>query len=117
MKTKILLTSLAMILSTTFALADNNATISPNQDPIFICDNTPYLELNAVGDPATHIFTWTVDDDLAGYGRTFYFVPQQDGEANKVIRLFKGIVKNDTVDFEASKFIDEMTININDCGV
>ena len=116
MKTRILLTSLAMIFSTTFALADANATISPSQDPINICDNAPYFELNAVGDPGQHLFTWTVDDDTYAYGRTFYFVPHP-GDSNNIVRLYKGIIVNGTVDKDPTKLIDEVTININDCGV
>ena len=116
MKTRILLTSLAILFSTTFALADANATISPNQDPIHICDNTPYLELNAVGDAGQHIFTWTVNDDIYAYGRTFYFVPHP-GDSNNIVRLYKGIIVNQTVDKNPAKLIDEVTININDCDV
>jgi len=115
MKTKILLASLAMIFSTTFATA-NSATISPNQDPIYICDNTPYFELNAVGDAGAHVFTWTVGDDIHAYGRTFYFVPTA-GDSNAIIRLYKGVIVNGTVDKDPSKLIDEVTININDCEV
>ena len=116
MKTKILLTSLAMILSSTFALA-SNATISPNQDPIQICDNTPYFELNAVGDAGENLFTWTVDDDIYAYGRVFYFVPPQPGDSNNIVRLYKGIIPNGTVDKDPTKLMDEVTININDCEV
>jgi hypothetical protein len=115
MKTKILLTSLVMIFSTSFALA-MPATISPSQDPIFICDNTPYFELNAVGDTGAHVFTWTVGDDIHAYGRTFYFVPQA-GDSNAIVRLYKGVIPNDTVDKDPSKLLGEVTININDCGV
>lgn len=105
-----------MIFSTTFALADNNATISPNQDPIHICDSTPYFELNAVGDAGTHVFTWTVNDDIHAYGRTFYFVPQE-GDSNNIIRLYKGIIENQTVDKDPTKLIDEVTINVNNCEI
>jgi len=115
MKTKILLTSLAMALSTSFAVAAP-ATISPGDDPIFICDNTPYFELNAVGDTGAHLFTWTVGDDIYAYGRTFYFVPQA-GDSNAIVRLYKGAIANDTVDKDPTKLLDEVTININDCGV
>ena len=115
MKTKILLTSLTMILSTTFALA-TPATISPNQDPIQICDNTPYFELNAVGAAGENLFTWTVNDDTFAYGRTFYFVPQL-GDSNNIVRLYKGIIANGTVDKDPTKLLDEVTMNINDCEV
>jgi hypothetical protein len=113
MKTKILLTSLAMILSSTFALADD-ATISPNQDPIQICDSTPYFELNAIGDTGANLFTWTVNDDIFAYGRTFYFVPSE-GDSNNIVRLYKGILANGTVDKDPSTLIDEVTMNVNDC--
>jgi len=115
MKTKLLLTSLAMILTTSFAVAAP-ATISPSQDPIFICDSTPYFELNAVGDTGAHVFTWTVGDDIYAYGRTFYFVPQP-GDSNAIVRLYKGVIANDTVDKDPTALLDEVTININDCGV
>jgi len=113
MKTKILLTSLAMILSTNFAVG---ATISPSADPIFICDNTPYFELNAIGDPTQNIFTWTVGDDTYAYGRTFYFVPQA-GDSNAIIRLYRGVITNGTVDKDPTALLDEVTININDCTI
>lgn len=115
MKTKILLTSLVIALSSTFAVA-SDATISPNQDPIHICDNTPYFELNAVGDAGENLFTWTVNDDTYAYGRTFYFVPQL-GDSNNIVRLYKGIITNGTVDKDPSKLVDEVTMNVNDCEV
>jgi len=103
------------LLSTLFAFG-TEATISPSEDPINICDTTPYLELNAVGDTTgNHIYTWTVNDDIHAYGPVFYYVPATTGDSNNIIRLYKGIIENQTVDKDPDKLLDEVTVNVNDC--
>ena len=102
-----------ILLSTIFASAE--ATISPSADPIMICDNTPYFELNAVGD-SNPIYTWTLNDDTHSYGATMYFVPSP-GDSNNIIRLYRGVIENGTVDKDPDKLLDEVTINVNDCNV
>jgi hypothetical protein len=103
------------LLSTLFAFA-TEATISPSNDPINICDTTPYVELNAVGDSNNnHIYTWTVNDDIHAYGPVFYYVPATTGDSNNIIRLYKGVIANQTVDKDPDKLLDEVTVNVNDC--
>jgi len=103
------------LLSTIFASA-TEATISPSADPIYICDSTPYLTLTAVGDTNNnHIYTWTVNDDIHAYGPVFYYVPATTGDSNNIIRLYKGVIANETVDKDPEKLLDEVTVNVNDC--
>jgi len=116
MKRKIFLqtTITAFLLSTVLAFA-TEATISPSADPIQICDSTPFIELNAVGDTNNnHIYTWTVNDDTFAYGPVFYYVPTE-GDSNNIVRLYKGVIVNQTVDKDPEKLLDEVTINVNDC--
>jgi len=103
-----------ILFSTTLATAE--VSISPANDPIQICDTTPYIELNAIGDPTNRIYTWTVNDDIYAYGPTIYYVPEE-GDSNNLIRLYQGVIPNGTTDKDLTKLLDEVTINVNDCDI
>jgi len=114
MKAKLLLSILPILSTCVMAL--DTATISPDEDPIYMCDDEPYLELNAIGGTAP-VYTWTVTDDTYAYGPTFYFVPPHSGAGNYIIRLYEGVIANQTVDKDPAKLLDEVTIVVNDCSI
>jgi len=113
----LLQTTISILLLSTLSASAREATIFPSDKPIYICDSLPYFELNAVGDTTNnHIYTWTVNDDIHAYGPVFYYVPATKGDSNNIIRLYKGIINNETVDKDMDKFLDEVTVNVNDCN-
>ena len=108
--------AITIFLLSTLLVFAKEATISPSGDPIHICDTTPYIEFNAVGDTTNnHIYTWTVNDDIYAYGSVFYYVPL-DGDSNNIVRLYRGLLENRTVDIYIPNLLDELTVNVNDCG-
>jgi hypothetical protein len=124
MKTKNLLTSLAMILSTTFIHANieidviSGATlIAPKT--IQMCIEDTYIHFEAIGSSNNtdgEIPTWTVADDTYAYGDTFYFVPPTITAATYTVRLYDGTVVNDTVDNQGILIADTMAVNVISCN-
>jgi len=124
MKTKNLLTSLAMILSTTFIQADieidvvSGATsIGPKTIQMCIEDN--YIHFQTIGSSNNtdgELPTWTVADDTYAYGDTFYFVPPSITAATYTVRLYDGMITNDTVDNQGEPLADEIAVNVISCN-
>jgi hypothetical protein len=124
MKTKNLLTSLAMILSTTFIHANieidvvSGATeIAPKT--IQMCIQDTYIHFEAIGSSNNtdgEIPTWTVADDTYAYGNTFYFVPPTITAATYTVRLYDGMVSNDTVDNQGTLIADTIAVNVINCS-
>jgi len=124
MKTKFLLNSLAIILSTTFIHANieidvvSGATeIAPNTIQMCIEDN--YIHFETIGDSNNtngELPTWTVSDDTYAYGDTFYFVPPTTTAASYTVRLYDGMVTNNTVDNQGAPKADEIAVNVISCN-
>jgi len=125
MKTKILLTSLAMILSTTFINANieievvSGATPSAtNPKNINMCIEDTYIHFEAIGDSNNtngELPTWTVSDDIYAYGDTFYFVPPAITAATYTVRLYDGMVINGAIDNEGAPKADEVYVHVSNC--
>lgn len=123
MKTKTLLTSLAMIFSTTFVHADieidvvaNGEVIGPKT--IQMCIEDEYIHFESIGSSNNtngQIPTWTVADDTYAYGDTFYFVPPAITAATYTVRLYDGMANNDTVDNQGAPKADEIAVNVISC--
>lgn len=124
MKTKLLLTSLALALSTTLVSADieidvvaNATTIGPNT--VQMCIEDEYIHFQAIGNSNNadgELATWTVSDDTYAYGDTFYFVPPAITAATYTVRLYDGMVNNDTVDNQGTPLADEIAVNVISCN-
>jgi len=112
---KFLQRAITIFLLSTLLAFSTEATISPYDDPIHICDTTPYIEFNAVGDTTNnHIYTWTVNDDIYAYGPVFYYVPSE-GDSNNIVRLYTGVITNQTRDISFRSLLNEVTVNVNEC--
>jgi len=123
MKTKNLLTSLAMILSTTFIQADIEIDVvsgatSIGPKTIQMCIEDTYIHFQAIGSTNNtdgELPTWTVSDDTYAYGDTFYFVPQKTTAATYTVRLYDGMITNDTVDNQGEPLADSIAVNVISC--
>jgi len=124
MKTKILLTSLAMLLSTTFIHADIEIDVVSGAIPIGpktiqMCIEDSYIHFEAIGSSNNtdgELPTWTVSDDIYAYGDTFYFVPKATTEATYTVRLYDGMIINDTVDNQGTAIADTIAVNVISCN-
>ena len=124
MKTKILLTSLAMLLSTTFIHAAITIDVVSGAIPIGpktiqMCIEDTYIHFEAIGSSENtdgELPTWTVADDTYAYGDTFYFVPPTTTAASYTVRLYDGLVINDTVDNQGAPLADTMAVNVISCN-
>jgi len=125
MKTKTLLTSLAMILSTTsiqaFIEMDFVSGGTP-MDPrtIQMCiEEDSYIHFQTIGSSNNtdgELPTWTVSDDVYGYGDNFYFVPPSTTPASYTVNLYDGLLINDTIDNQGAPRVDRMTVNVISCN-
>jgi len=127
MKTKNLLTSLAIILSTTtFIHADIEIDVvsgatSIGPKTIQMCIEDAYIHFESIGSSNNtdgELPTWTVADDTYAYGDTFYFVPPAITAATYTVRLYDGMVTNDTVDNQGRLVddeADEIAVNVISC--
>jgi hypothetical protein len=124
MKTKSLFVGLAIALSTTLINANIEIDVisgATNLNPktVQMCIEDEYIHFEAIGDsnnvdgePAT----WTVSDDIHAYGDTFYFVPKETTTATYTIRLYDGLVINDTADNQGAPLADEISVNVISCS-
>ncbi|SFV59559.1 hypothetical protein MNB_SV-14-1126 [hydrothermal vent metagenome] len=127
MKTRnLLFSSLAMILSTTFIHANieidvvsHAVPITPDHKTVQMCIQDYFIHFEAIGESNNtdgEIPSWTVGDDTYAYGDTFYFVPPTTTVATYTVRLYDGMVKNDTVDNQGAPKADEVYVNVIDCN-
>ena len=124
MKTKSLFVGLALALSTTIINANLTIDVISGATPlnnktIQMCIEDNYIHFEAIGNSTNtdgKPATWTVSDDIYAYGDTFYFVPTRATTATYTVRLYDGMVINDTADNQGTPKSDEISVNVIKCS-